>query len=65
MAVVSVLIEDVVQGVHTMLSDGAIALMNLVRAGCSALYSDDELSTRDYHLLMDVAESILREHEGE
>ena len=48
-----------------MLSDGAIALMNLIRAGSTTLHQDGELSTQDFHLLMDLAESILREHEGE
>lgn len=53
------------RGVVIMLSDGAIALMNLIRAGSTTLHQDGELSTQDFHLLMDLAESILREHEGE
>lgn len=48
------------------LIEGAVRmaeLMNLIRMGARALYSDGELSDRDYHLLMDTAESILRELE--
>lgn len=48
-----------------MLSDGVTELMNMIRVASSKLYSGGEMSTQDYHLLMDLAESILREHEGE
>lgn len=48
-----------------MLSEGTKELMNLIRVGSTALHTDGELSTEDYNLLMNVAESILREHEGE
>ena len=48
-----------------MLSESAIELMNLVRLEATTLHKDGQLSTQDYHLMMNVAESILREHDGE
>jgi len=48
-----------------MLSNEAISLMNTIREESTKLHQGGELSTQDFNLLMDLAESILREHEGE
>ena len=48
-----------------MISDTVKSFMELIRIGASKMYSQGELSDDDYHSLLNLAESILREHEGE
>lgn len=48
-----------------MVSDGTVELMNLIRANAVKLYAGGDMSQQDFHLLLNLAESILRGHEGE
>ena len=48
-----------------MLSDRVIEMMNNIRTQATELYVEGELVQIDYNLLMNLAESILREHDGE
>jgi hypothetical protein len=48
-----------------MQSESSKKLMILIQTAARKLYTDDEMSTHDYFILMDVVDRINRQGEGE